>query len=170
MENKNVVTMTDGSAALNSKESRRIEFERVFRDATEVMVEGIGKSRKVITAVAWIPLDILYVDSRYQGLRTHKQLNRLRKKFNKSKLSNIVVVPHYEENRFAIVDGQGRWMLAEEMGFGERGLPATILLQMIQKKDWSLKQISLSIRTQKLSQLSQLRNMMPMLLIKINLQ
>ncbi len=128
MENKNVVTMTEGSAALNNKESRRIEFEKVFRDATEVMVEGIGKSRKVITAVAWIPLDILYVDSRYQGLRTHKQLNRLRKKFDKKKLSNIVVVPHYDENRFAIVDGQGRWLLAEEMGFGEIGLPATILM------------------------------------------
>ena len=128
MENKNILAMTEGSVALDDKELKRIEFERVFRDATEVMVEGLGKSRKVITAVAWIPLDILYVDSRYQGLRTHKQLNRLRKHFDKKKLSNIVVVPHYEENRFAIVDGQGRWKLAEEMGFGESGLPATILM------------------------------------------
>lgn len=128
MENKNVVTMTEGSAALDDKELKRREFERVLRESTEVVVEGIGKSKKVITAVAWIPLDILYVDSRYQGLRTHKQLNRLRKKFDKKKLSNIVVVPHYDENRFAIVDGQGRWMLAEEKGFGESGLPATILM------------------------------------------
>ena len=126
MENKNILAMTTGNVAFNEETMRRNQFRNILENAKELMSEGVGKSKRVLTSTAWIPLDMLFVDARYQGLRTHKQINKLRMKFDKRKLTPIIVVPHYEEYRFAICDGQGRWILAPEKGL--EGLYAIILM------------------------------------------
>ena len=81
---------------------------------------------KVIMCSGDIPLELLYVDERYQGLRKHPNLNRLRTKWDITKLTPITLVPHPEEYRFAVVDGQGRCILAPEKGMDS--LPAIILM------------------------------------------
>ena len=126
MENKNILAMTTGNVAFNEEAMRKNQFRNILENAKELMSEGVGKSKRVLTSTAWIPLDMLFVDARYQGLRTHKQINKLRMKFDKRKLTPIIVVPHYEEYRFAICDGQGRWILAPEKGL--EGLYAIILM------------------------------------------
>ena len=74
-------------------------------------------SKKVIMSSGSVPLSLCYVDSRYQGLRRHAHLNRLKQKWDVRKLTPIILVPHYEEGRFAIVDGQGRYRVAGELGY-----------------------------------------------------
>ena len=95
MENKNILAMTTGNVAFNEEIMRRNQFRNILENAKELMSEGVGKSKRVLTSTAWIPLDMLFVDARYQGLRTHKQINKLRMKFDKRKLTPIIVVPHY---------------------------------------------------------------------------
>lgn len=56
---------------------------------------------KVITAMSIIPLHILRVDSQYQGMRS------IKKKWDIRKFTPIIVVVHFEDGTFYIVDGQG---------------------------------------------------------------
>lgn len=79
-----------------------------------------------IICSACIPLTTLYVDERYQGLRKHKSLRRLKNRWDTKKLGPITVVPHPDEYRFAIVDGQGRFLVAKELGYKE--LQAIVLM------------------------------------------
>ena len=72
----------------------------------------VGKSKTPVLCSATVPLSVCYVDERYQGLRQHKRINRLIKRWDIRKLTPIVVVPHPEESRFAIVDGYGRACVA----------------------------------------------------------
>ena len=72
----------------------------------------IGKSKTPVLCSATVPLSVCYVDERYQGLRQHKKINRLISRWDIRKLTPIVVVPHPEESRFAIVDGYGRACVA----------------------------------------------------------
>lgn len=110
-----------------NEEERKIEqFNTVISNATPQLTEGKGRSLRTITASAYIPLSCCFVDARYQGMRSHKRLNRLEKRFDKRKLTPITVVPHYEEHRFAIVDGQGRFLVAPKVGMDS--LCATILM------------------------------------------
>ena len=80
----------------------------------------------MITGSAVVPLSLCFVDVRYQGMRTHKHLNRLRNKWDERKLTPIILVWHLEEHRFAIVDGQGRFIIAGEKGIDR--LNAIILM------------------------------------------
>ena len=84
-----------------------------------------------------VPLSLLFVDSRYQGLREHKQLSRLRNKWDIRKLTPIILVPHFEESRFAIVDGQGRFLIASELKYGS--LQAIVLMDIPKDIDERLK-------------------------------
>lgn len=86
---------------------------------------AVGKSKNQIGIYA-VPLSLCYVDERYQGLREHKQINKLENRWDERKLAPITLVPHPEENRFAIVDGQGRVIVAERLGY--ESLQAIILL------------------------------------------
>ena len=72
----------------------------------------IGRSKTPVLCSATVPLSVCYVDERYQGLRQHKKINRLISRWDIRKLTPIVVVPHPEESRFAIVDGYGRACVA----------------------------------------------------------
>ena len=59
-------------------------------------------------------------------MRTHKRLSRLRNKWDERKLTPIILVPHPEECRFAVVDGQGRLIAATELRY--ETLQAIVLL------------------------------------------
>ena len=112
--------------AMNSEEIMRNRFNDIMANARPMMTKGSGKTLHTITAYANVPLALCYVDERYQGMRTHKHIKRLENKWDERKLSNITLVPHPEEYRFAIVDGQGRFLVAPKKGLDK--LFATILM------------------------------------------
>lgn len=103
------------------------EQKKLFNMAMDnVKSFSTNKSRKKSIGIVAIDLSLLFVDARYQGLRTHKHINRLINKWDERKLSPIIVVPHPEEFRFAVVDGQGRLLAATELGY--ETLQAIVLL------------------------------------------
>lgn len=97
----------------------------------------IGKSKTPVLCSATIPLDVCYVDGRYQGLRQHKKINRLISRWDIRKLTPIVVVPHPEESRFAIVDGYGRACVAAMKKM--KSLQAIVLMDAPENYDERLK-------------------------------
>ena len=110
-----------------SEEIRRMEqFNDIVANIKPLMTVGKGKNQRAITGSAVVPLSCCFVDSRYQGMRTHKHLNRLKNKWDERKLTPIILVPHPEEYRFAVVDGQGRCLVAPEKGMDR--LNAIILM------------------------------------------
>lgn len=103
--------------AMNKELSRRMEqYKDMEANITPLMTTGSGRRKRTITGSVVVPLSICYVDERYQGLRSHKQLHKLDKNFDIRKLAPIVVVLHPEEFRCAIVDGQGRYLVAPNHG------------------------------------------------------
>lgn len=121
-----------------NEETRRIEqFNDIVANIKPLMTVGKGKNQRVITGSAVVPLSLCFVDARYQGMRTHKHLNRLRNKWDERKLTPIILVWHLEEHRFAIVDGQGRFIIAGEKGIGR--LNAIILMDAPEDPDERLK-------------------------------
>lgn len=107
MKSNTVVAM-----ALSDEERRREQYEDTYANIKPMMTVGKGRNQKTITGFVVVPLSICYVDQRYQGLRSHKRLNKLDKNFDIRKLTPIIIVAHPEEHRFAIVDGQGRYRVA----------------------------------------------------------
>lgn len=112
--------------AIDNEERRIEQFNDIMANVSPMMTKGRGKSLHTITASANVPLSLCFVDQRYQGMREHKRLNKLENKWDERKLSNITLVPHHEEHRFAIVDGQGRFLVAPKKGLDR--LYATILM------------------------------------------
>ena len=103
------------------------EQKKLFNMAMDnIKSFSTNKSRKKCIGIVAIDLSLLYVDPRYQGLRTHKRIKKLISNWDERKLSPIVVVPHQEEYRFAVVDGQGRLLAAKELGY--ETLQAIVLL------------------------------------------
>lgn len=118
--------MSNAVVSINT-ETRRIEqYNDIMANISPMQTVGKGKNMRTVTGCAVVPLSCCFVDTRYQGMRTHKHLNRLRNKFDVRKLTPITLVPHPEEHRFAIVDGQGRSIVAPEKGMDR--LYATILM------------------------------------------
>lgn len=118
--------MSNTVVSINT-ETRRIEqYNDIMANISPMQTVGKGKNMRTVTGCAVVPLSCCFVDTRYQGMRTHKHLNRLRNKFDVRKLTPITLVPHPEEHRFAIVDGQGRSIVAPEKGMDR--LYATILM------------------------------------------
>ena len=121
-----------------NEETRRIEqFNDIVANIKPLMTVGKGKNQRTITGSAVVPLSCCFVDSRYQGMRTHKHLNRLKNKWDERKLTPIILVPHPEEYRFAVVDGQGRCLVAPEKGMDR--LNAIILMDAPDDLDERLK-------------------------------
>lgn len=112
--------------AMNEETRRMEQFNDIVSNIKPLMTVGKGKNQRTITGSAVVPLSCCFVDSRYQGMRTHKHLNRLKNKWDERKLTPIILVPHPEEYRFAIVDGQGRCLVAPEKGMDR--LNAIILM------------------------------------------
>ena len=121
-----------------NEETRKIEqFNDIVANIKPLMTVGKGKNQRAITGSAVVPLSCCFVDSRYQGMRTHKHLNRLKNKWDERKLTPIILVPHPEEYRFAVVDGQGRCLVAPEKGMDR--LNAIILMDAPEDLDERLK-------------------------------
>ena len=112
--------------AMNDETRRMEQFNDIVANIKPLMTTGKGRNQRVITGSAVVPLSLCFVDSRYQGMRTHKHLNRLKNKWDERKLTPIILVPHPEEYRFAVVDGQGRCLVAPEKGMDR--LNAIILM------------------------------------------
>ena len=70
-------------------------------------------------------------------MRPHKYLNKLKNKWDERKLTPIILVPHPEEYRFAVVDGHGRCLVAPEKGMDR--LNAIILMDAPEDLDERLK-------------------------------
>ena len=113
------------------------QYNDIVANIKPLMTVGKGKNQRVITGSAVVPLSRCFVDSRYQGMRTHKHLNRLKNKWDERKLTPIILVPHPEEYRFAVVDGQGRCLVAPEKGMDR--LNAIILMDAPEDLDERLK-------------------------------
>lgn len=114
------------------------EQRKLFNMAMEnVKSFSTNKSRKNTIGIVAIDLSLLFVDTRYQGLRAHKHIDRLIKNWDERKLSPIIVVPHPEECRFAVVDGQGRLIAATELGY--ETLQAIVLLDAPEDENERLK-------------------------------
>lgn len=121
-----------------NEEERRVEqFNDIMANITPMMIEGRGKNQRIITGSAVVPLSCCFVDKRYQGMRKHKHLNNLENKWDKRKLTPITLVPHPEEYCFAIVDGQGRYLVAPKKGMDR--LYATILMDAPEEPNERLK-------------------------------
>lgn len=112
--------------AMNEETRRMEQFNDIVANIKPLMTVGKGKNQRAITGSAVVPLSCCFVDSRYQDMRTHKHLNRLKNKWDERKLTPIILVPHPEEYRFAVVDGQGRCLVAPEKGMDR--LNAIILM------------------------------------------
>lgn len=123
--------------AMNEETRRMEQFNDIVANIKPLMTTGKGKNQRAITGSAVVPLSCCFVDSRYQGMRTHKHLNRLRNKWDERKLTPIILVPHPEEYRFAVVDGQGRCLVAPEKGMDR--LNAIILMDAPEDLDERLK-------------------------------
>lgn len=114
------------------------EQKKLFNMAMDnVKSFSTSKSRKKSIGIVAIDLSLLYVDQRYQGLRTHKRIKKLISNWDERKLSPIIVVPHAEEYRFAVVDGQGRLLAAKELGY--ETLQAIVLLDAPENNEERLK-------------------------------
>ena len=111
MKSNTVVAM-----AMNDGERRREQYEDTYANIRPLTVRGKGMTQKVITGSVSVPLSICFIDKRYQGMREHKKLNRLENKWDERKLTPIIIVPHPEEYRYAVVDGQGRCLVAPKKG------------------------------------------------------
>lgn len=121
-----------------NEDTRRMEqFNDIVANIKPLMTTGKGKNQRAITGSAVVPLSCCFVDSRYQGMRSHKHLNRLKNKWDERKLTPIILVPHPEEYRFAVVDGQGRCLVAPEKGMDR--LNAIILMDAPEDLDERLK-------------------------------
>lgn len=121
-EVKSIEALADDKELARMKE----QYDNIMANVNPLQIVGKGRDQKIITATATVPLSCCFVDQRYQGMRKHTQINRLINKWDVRKLSPIVLVPHPEEYRFAIVDGQGRSIAAPLKGMDR--LSATILM------------------------------------------
>lgn len=115
-------------ASISINERREEQFNDTVANIRPVFTEGKGRNQKTLTGSVMVPLSCCYVDMRYQRFRQHRKLKWLDSRWSLSKLTPIVIVPHYEEHRFAIVDGQGRFLVAPKKGMDR--LPATVLLDI----------------------------------------
>lgn len=123
--------------AMNEEARRMEQYNDIVANIKPLMTVGKGKNQRAITGSAVVPLSCCFVDSRYQGMRTHKHLNRLKNKWDERKLTPIILVPHPEEYRFSVVDGQGRCLVAPEKGMDR--LNAIILMDAPEDLDERLK-------------------------------
>lgn len=118
------VEMKANSITPEAIEARKDLFDNVMKNIKIIETdENIGLSIGSIS----MPLSLCYVDTQYQRERTEKEIDNMEKNWNPSFVGTILLVPHPEENRFAIVDGQKRVLTAPR--FGKKYLPASIAMK-----------------------------------------
>ena len=79
--------------AMNEETRMMEQYNDIVANIKPLMTVGKGKNQRVVTGSAVVPLSRCFVDSRYQGMRTHKHLNRLKNKWDERKLTPIILVP-----------------------------------------------------------------------------
>lgn len=145
IETNNSINVVEVSAKKSESINNNVKVVEEFRNNTNIVTElseerkrlyktimsnlkpfMTDENGKVVQATGNIPLSLCFVDVRYQGLRRHSKLKKLIDKWDINKLSPIILVPHPEEYRFAIVDGQGRSIVAPMKGLDS--LNAIILM------------------------------------------
>lgn len=114
--------------AMNVNARQQEQFNDIMANVKPFATVGAGNRQKTIMGSAVVPLSCCFIDTRYQGLRQHKSIRRLESKWDIRKLTPIVLVPHPEEYRFAVVDGQGRCTVAPQKGLDR--LNAVILMDV----------------------------------------
>lgn len=122
---------------IKTDERQMEQFNDIMANVKPFATVGSGKRQKVLMGSAVVPLSCCYIDERYQGLRQHKNIRRLETKWDPRKLGPITLVPHPEEYRFAVVDGQGRCVVAPKKGLDR--LNAVILMDAPKDKKKRLK-------------------------------
>lgn len=121
-KNQNIITNAEPKDTTGVSESQKELFKSIMNNIKSF---SFGKSGSNI-GIAAVPLSLLFVDERYQGLRVHRKLKKLIKNWDERKLGCIILVAHPEEYRFAVVDGQGRLLAATELKY--ESLQAIVLL------------------------------------------
>ena len=104
-------------------ETRRELFENTMRNLKVTETEESGNA--MIGSVS-VPLSLCYIDTNYQRERTDSEINKFAKNWIPSLVMPILLVPHPEECRFAVVDGQKRTLTAPLKG--KNALGANIVL------------------------------------------
>lgn len=131
---KTVIKEVSASTDVVAMKEREAAFKATMRNLNPFEFD---ENENVIMCSGSIDLSLCYVDMRYQGYRKHKHIKNLFDKWNLLKLTPIIVVPHPEENRFAIVDGQGRFIVAPQKG--KESLNAIVLMGAPEDPDERLK-------------------------------
>ena len=67
-------------------------YNDIMSNIRPLMVVGNGRNQRMLSASAMVPVSCCYVDERYQGLRSHKHLNKLISKWDMRKLTPIILV------------------------------------------------------------------------------
>lgn len=99
--------------------TRRDAFQATIDNCKEISKTKDGRTA---TCSASIPMNLLAIDYRYQRVNNTA---KLRKNWDVCKLMPIVVIPHYEQCIFIVVDGGGRCSVAADLGIDK--LPAWII-------------------------------------------
>lgn len=138
-EKERLIMMANVSnvVAMNDDIRLQEQFNTTYANIIPLTTKGMGSNRKIITGSVVIPLSCCFIDSRYQGMREHKKIKRLENRWDERKLTPIIVVPHPEESRFAVVDGQGRCSVAKNKGM--TCLNAIVLMDAPEDLDERLK-------------------------------
>ena len=80
-----------GTVVAIDNDVRRMEqYNDIYANIKPLTTVGKGKNQRTITGSAVVPLSCCFVDERYQGMRTHKRLNRLINRWDERKLTPII--------------------------------------------------------------------------------
>lgn len=103
--------------------------QKMLYDMAMNNAKPIGK-RGGARCSASIPVSLLWVDPSYQRIETRslQKIVALVNHWDENKLTPIILVPHPEEYRFAVVDGYGRLQASQKLSSPYTELDAIILM------------------------------------------
>lgn len=105
-------------------EERAKLFDTIMENIKPLDFDDNGN---VITASARIPLELLFIDTRYQRVHKEKGVKNLYNNWDVRKLAPIAVAPHEEDKCFSVIDGGNRSTVAGMLNL--QSLTATIMMQ-----------------------------------------
>ena len=110
------------------KESTYEERAKLFDTIMEnIKPLDFDKDGNVITASARIPLELLFIDFRYQRIHKDKGVKNLYDNWDVRKLAPVSVAPHEEDKCFSLIDGGNRSTVGHMLGIPS--MTATIMMQ-----------------------------------------
>jgi hypothetical protein len=107
-------------------EEQKTLFNMIMNNAKPMGKRGGGKYS------ASVPVSLLWVDPAYQRIHTRssQKIRDLANRWNEDKLTPVICVPHAEEYRFALVDGQGRLQASQMLAKPYTELDAIVLTRI----------------------------------------